>query len=129
MKRISGISGTSRPALPGAVVLLAVTSASVAAADDGPGPLGVTAVAAPISQTMRVGALFPADRADDLAGGHCCTASVERSPQGKRIVTARHGRDAADTDLVLVPGDRHGQAPYGGWKVGDRILPGGRAHR
>ncbi|MQY38264.1 hypothetical protein SRB17_62740 [Streptomyces sp. RB17] len=124
MKRISRITVTSRPALLGAVVMLALTSASVAAADDGPGPLGVTAAdAVATRQSVRVGALFGADRAEDLAGGHFCTASVVHSPRGNLLVTAAHCVNDADNDLVFVPGYRDGQAPYGVWRVGKRYLP------
>ncbi|MEU2712562.1 trypsin-like peptidase domain-containing protein [Streptomyces sp. NPDC007205] len=122
MKRSSRISFTSRPALLGAVVMLALTSASVAAADDGPGPLGVTVDAVANRHTLRVGALFGADRADHLAGGHFCTASVVHSPRRDLIVTAAHCV-GADSDLVFVPGYRDGQAPYGVWKVDRRYLP------
>ncbi|MYV40738.1 serine protease, partial [Streptomyces sp. SID1328] len=45
MKRSARNPVTSRPALLGAVVMLALTSASVAAADDGRGPLEVTVTA------------------------------------------------------------------------------------
>ncbi|MFJ3304375.1 trypsin-like serine peptidase [Streptomyces sp. NPDC086549] len=127
MKRSSRISGTPRPVLlGGAMVLLAATSASVAAADDGPGPLGVTAVAVATAHSVRVGALFSADKADDLTGNHFCSASVVHSPQGNLIVTAAHCVDTDDdSDLVFVPGYRDGQAPYGVWKVGIRFLPDG----
>ncbi|MEU9442298.1 trypsin-like peptidase domain-containing protein [Streptomyces sp. NPDC048304] len=127
MKRTSRIRVTSRPTLLGAVVMLALTSASVAAADDGPGPFGVTADAVATRHTARVGALFAADRADDLAGGHFCTASVVHSPQGDLVVTAAHCVTGADSDLVFVPGYRDGQAPYGVWKVTGRYLPDGWA--
>ncbi|SED28816.1 V8-like Glu-specific endopeptidase [Streptomyces sp. 2231.1] len=127
MKRISRSSVTSRPALLGAVVLLALTSASVAAADDGPGPLGVTADAAVTRQSVRVGALFAADRADRLAGGHFCTASVVHSSRGDLIVTAAHCVDGPDVDLVFVRGYRDGRAPYGVWRVTRRFLPDGWA--
>lgn len=127
MKRISRISVTSRPALLGAVVMLALTSASVASADDGPGPFGVTAEAAASARTARVGALFGADRADNLAGGHYCTASVVHSPHGNLIVTAAHCVNGSDSNLVFVPGYRNGRAPYGVWKVTQRFLPDGWA--
>ncbi|UFR03269.1 serine protease [Streptomyces sp. Go40/10] len=131
MKRTPRVSLTSRPALLGTVVLLALTSASVAAADDGRGPLGVTADAAASRQSVRVGALFGADRADRpdrLAGGHFCTASVVHSPRGDLIVTAAHCVDGADDGgLVFVPGYRDGRAPYGVWKVTRRFLPDGWA--
>ncbi|MFI2203590.1 trypsin-like serine peptidase [Streptomyces sp. NPDC020192] len=128
MKRITRISVHSRPALLGAVVLLALTSASVAAADDGPGPLGVTADVAATRQTARVGALFSTDRAADLKGGHYCTASVVHSPGHDLIVTAAHCVAGADDGgLLFVPGYRDGKAPYGVWKVGKRYLPDGWA--
>ncbi|UXY28451.1 trypsin-like serine peptidase [Streptomyces sp. HUAS TT20] len=130
MKRFSRISGTPRPVLlGGAMVLLAVTSASVAAADDGPGPLGVTAVAAVTARSARVGALFSADKADDLAGNHFCTASVVHSAQRNLVVTAAHCVNDDDSDLVFVPGYRDGQAPYGVWQVGKRFLPDGWSQR
>ncbi|MFF8477944.1 trypsin-like serine peptidase [Streptomyces sp. NPDC015414] len=129
MKRISRTARawfTSRPALLGAVVLLALTSASAAAADDGPEPLGVTAEAAMTARTVRVGALFGADRIGGLAGGHFCTASVVHSPQRDLIVTAAHCVDGAG-GLVFVPGYRDGKAPYGVWRVGRTFVPDGWA--
>ena len=111
-----------------ALVALAVTSASEAAADDGPGPFGVTTVAAATAQTARVGALFPAGRSSRLGGGHFCTASVVHSPRRDLIVTAAHCLDGdGGDDLVFVPGYRDGKAPYGVWKVGKRYLPDGWA--
>ncbi|MEU0335783.1 trypsin-like peptidase domain-containing protein [Streptomyces sp. NPDC006193] len=130
MKRISRISrgsAASRPALLGAVVLLALTSASVAAADDGPGPFKVTVDAAATRQSARVGALFGADGAGRPAGGHFCTASVVHSPRGDLVVTAAHCVDRAGGGLVFVPGYRDGQAPYGVWRVTRRFVPGGWA--
>ncbi|GAA2223774.1 trypsin-like serine peptidase [Streptomyces nogalater] len=127
MKRISRGSVTSRPALLGAVVLLALTSASVASADDGTGPFGVTVDAAANRWSARVGALFAADGAGGPAGGHFCTASVAHSPHGDLIVTAAHCLDDPDRGLVFVPGYRGGRAPYGVWKVTRRFLPGGWA--
>jgi V8-like Glu-specific endopeptidase len=127
MKRISRISVTSRPALLCAVVMLAVTSASVASADDGPGPFGVTAQAARTARSVRVGALFGVDRAGRMTGGHFCTASVVHSPGRNLIVTAAHCVDGVDGDLVFAPGYRDGKAPYGLWKVGQRFLPDGWA--
>ncbi|OIK25736.1 trypsin-like serine peptidase [Streptomyces malaysiense] len=123
MKRISRISVTSRPALLGAVVMLALTSASVASADDGPGPFGVTADAVASVRGARVGALFGADRAGRPAGGHFCTASVVHSPRGDLIATAAHCVSDQDRDLVFVPGYRNGRAPYGAWRVTRRFLP------
>ncbi|WEO96624.1 trypsin-like peptidase domain-containing protein [Streptomyces sp. FXJ1.172] len=127
MKRITRISVHSRPALLGAVVMLALTSASVAAADDGPGPLGVTADAAVNRHTARIGALFGADRANSLKGGHFCTGSVVHSPQGNLIVTAAHCVGGSDTNLLFAPGYRDGRTPFGVWKVTKRYLPDGWA--
>jgi V8-like Glu-specific endopeptidase len=101
-----------------ALVLLAVTSASEAAADDGPGPFGVTAVAQASAETARVGALFD-------GGEHFCTASVVHSPGRDLIVTAAHCLDGADDGLVFVPGYHDGEAPYGKWRVTRRFLPDG----
>ncbi|WP_107469657.1 S1 family peptidase [Streptomyces mangrovisoli] len=112
------------PALFGALVMSAVACSSVAAADDGAGPLGVTFTAPADARTALVGALFPADGAQGLAGGHFCTASVVHSPGRDLIVTAAHCLDDAG-DLVFVPGYRDGKAPYGVWAVRTRYLPGG----
>ncbi|MFH8339743.1 trypsin-like serine peptidase [Streptomyces sp. AM6-12] len=125
MKRISRISVTSRPALLGAVVMLALTSASVASADDGPGPFGVTADAVGSVREARIGALFDADGAARPAGKHFCTASVVHSPRGDLLATAAHCVSAQDRDLVFIPGYRNGQAPYGVWRVTRRFLPDG----
>ncbi|WP_189958877.1 trypsin-like serine peptidase [Streptomyces alanosinicus] len=151
MGRISRIPVGSRPALLAAVVMLALTSASAPApwagahglpgrgdgpharqpqehpraAKNGPGPFGVTADVAANRQTVRVGALFGADRSDDLSGGHFCTASVVHSPHGDLIATAAHCVSDPDSDLVFVPGYRDGKAPYGVWKLGHRYLPDG----
>ncbi|MEH0545252.1 trypsin-like serine protease [Streptomyces sp. B21-105] len=116
----------NRNALLGAVVLLAVTSASEAAADGGPGPLGVTAVAVATAQSAKVGALFAADDADvgRLAGGHVCTASVVHSPHRDLVVTAAHCLTNAE-DVAFVPGYQDGEAPYGVWKVTRVFLPDG----
>ncbi|MFJ9816935.1 trypsin-like serine peptidase [Streptomyces sp. NPDC101151] len=127
MKRISRIWRTSRPALACAVVTLALTSASVAAADDGPGPFGVTAAMVATRQSVRVGALFGADRAGKPAGGHFCTASVVHSRRRDLIVTAAHCVAGDDGDLLFAPGYRDGKAPFGVWKVGKRVLPDGWA--
>ncbi|MFF4910464.1 trypsin-like peptidase domain-containing protein [Streptomyces sp. NPDC001260] len=128
MKRTSRIGRrVSRPVFAAVVLLVpAVTSASLAAADDGPGPFGVTAVAAAGGPTGRVGALFGADRAGKLAGGHFCTASVVHSPGRDLVVTAAHCLDG-DGDLIFVPGYRDGKAPYGVWNVHKRFLPDGWA--
>ncbi|MFF0160294.1 trypsin-like peptidase domain-containing protein [Streptomyces sp. NPDC005263] len=101
-------------------VLLAVTSASEATADDGAGPVGVTAVAAPTARSARVGALF-------AGGEHFCTASVVHSPGRDLIVTAAHCLDGNAEDAVFVPGYRDGRSPYGVWKVERRFLPDGWA--
>jgi V8-like Glu-specific endopeptidase len=100
------------------LVLLAVTSASEAAADDGPGPFGVTATASATAETARVGALF-------AGGEHFCTASVVHSPGRDLIVTAAHCLDGDTDDLVFVPGYRNGRAPYGRWRIRKRYLPSG----
>lgn len=98
------------------LVLLALTSASEAAADDGTGPFGVTATAAATAEAVRVGALFS-------GGRHFCTASVVHSPHRDLIVTAAHCLDGDTGDLVFVPGYRNGGAPYGKWRVTRRFLP------
>jgi len=113
MNRITRPPGNRRHAFLGAVVLLAVTSSSVAAADGGPGPLGVTTDAVVSARTSRVGALFGEGGA--LEGGHFCTASVVRSKRRNVIVTAAHC--LAGGPVWFVPGYRDGQAPYGVWKV------------
>ncbi|MER6084679.1 trypsin-like peptidase domain-containing protein [Streptomyces sp. NPDC001833] len=130
MKRTSRISATSRRVALCVVVVLAATSASVAAADEAAGPFGVTAVVGSTTESARVGALFGADKAGSLSGNHFCTASVVHSPQRDLIVTAAHCIDGEGdaTGLVFVPGYRDGQAPYGVWKVGKRYLPDGWAH-
>ncbi|PAZ13185.1 serine protease [Streptomyces sp. SA15] len=115
-----------RPVLYAVVLLLALTSASEAAADDGFGPLGVTAVAAATARTARVGALFAADRGSRLVGGHFCTASVVHSPRRDLIVTAAHCLSGTG-ELVFAPGYRDGRAPYGVWKVERTYLPDGWA--
>jgi len=131
MKRISRISrsarltGSRQYALFVVVVTLAATSASVATADDGPGPFAVTAVTAVSRQSARVGALFGADRSSSLAGGHFCTASVVHSAHRNLIVTAAHCIDGDIGDLVFVPGYRDGKAPHGVWKIEKRFLPDG----
>ncbi|WEO93379.1 trypsin-like peptidase domain-containing protein [Streptomyces sp. FXJ1.172] len=87
--------------------------------------LGATADVVASPQTARIGALFGADRADNLAGGHLCTASVVHSPRGNLIATAAHCVSGTGSDLVFVPGYRDGHAPYGVWKLGHRYLPDG----
>lgn len=99
-----------------ALVLLAVTSASEAAADDGPGPFRVTATAAVSAETARVGALF-------AGKDHFCTASVVHSPGHDLVVTAAHCLDGDTGALEFVPGYRNGAAPYGRWRLTRRFLP------
>ena len=113
MKRIRRHPGNRRHALLGAIVLLAVTSSSVAAADVGPGPLGVTMQASASLAGSRVGALFGASGA--LEDGHFCTASVVHSPHANLIVTAAHCLGSGT--VWFAPGYRDGKAPYGVWKV------------
>jgi V8-like Glu-specific endopeptidase len=115
---LPSVKCTPRLALHAAAVLLTVTSASEAAADDGAGPFAVTTVAAATSQNARVGALF-------AGGKHFCTASVVRSPHRDLLVTAAHCLDNGDDGLVFVPGYRDGTAPYGKWKVLKRYMPEG----
>ncbi|MCD9874981.1 trypsin-like serine peptidase [Streptomyces guryensis] len=148
MERISRIMVTLRPALLGVVAMFTLAS-SVATAEVGHRPsgpssevpssagkagpagqarpptqaLGATVDVAANRQTARIGALFDADRGDDLAGGHLCTASVVHSPQRDLVVTAAHCVSDTSTDLVFVPGYRDGHAPYGVWKLGHRYLP------
>jgi V8-like Glu-specific endopeptidase len=130
MKRTSRISAPLRRVALCAVVVLAATSASVAAADEAAGPFGVTAVVGASPASARVGALFGADKAGNLSGNHFCTASVVHSRQRDLIVTAAHCVDGVgeSTGLVFVPGYRDGQAPYGVWRLGKRYLPDGWAH-
>ena len=113
MNRIRRHPGNRRHALLGAIVLLAVTSSSVAAADGGPGPLGMTMQASPSLAGSRVGALFGAS--GGLEGGHYCTASVVHSPHANLIVTAAHC--LASGTMWFAPGYRDGKAPYGVWKI------------
>lgn len=113
MKRTTRPPGNRRNALFVVVVMLAVTSASVASADDGPGPLGVTVQAGVNKASARVGALFGAG---DGLSGHFCTASVVHSEGRDLLVTAAHCLDGAGK-LRFVPGYRDGQAPYGIWDV------------
>ncbi|MFF3821161.1 trypsin-like serine peptidase [Streptomyces bluensis] len=111
----------TRISLLGAVVLLAVTSSSsLAVADDGPGPFGVTVDAPASAATARVGAFFRGG----LGGGHFCTGSVVRSEGRDLVVTAAHCLDGGG-DLVFVPGYRGGDAPYGVWKVEKSYVSGG----
>ncbi|AZS86365.1 trypsin-like peptidase domain-containing protein [Streptomyces griseoviridis] len=126
MKRISRITRL----VYGAVLLLvpAFTSSSLAAADDGLGPLGVTSVAAVTAQSARVGALFGPGRRESLPGGHFCTASVVHSAHHNLIVTAAHCLDATgEGGALFVPGYRDGRAPYGVWTVRRTFLPTGWA--
>ncbi|MFR0353504.1 trypsin-like serine peptidase [Streptomyces sediminimaris] len=124
MKRTSRINSRISGSVYAVALILvsAVTSSSLANADDGPGPFGVTAVAAVGRQSARVGALFDAGRRSSLAGGHFCTASVVHSPHRNLIVTAAHCL-GGDADLVFVPGYRDGRAPYGVWTVHRSFLP------
>ncbi|MFD4786076.1 trypsin-like serine peptidase [Streptomyces sp. NPDC058459] len=124
MKRSARDPVTSRPALLGAVVLLALTSASVAAADDGRGPLEVTVTAPAGARTARVGALFGADGAGRPERDHFCTASVVHSPGRDLLVTAAHCVTRTGGKLFFAPGYRDGRAPYGMWPVEARVLPG-----
>ncbi|MGV9708788.1 trypsin-like serine peptidase [Streptomyces sp. NPDC003483] len=114
MKRITRPPGARRNALLVAVAVLAATSASVAAADDGRGPLGVTARAPGTAAASRVGALFGGSGA--LRGGHFCTASVVHSTGRNLLVTAAHCLDGGGK-LRFVPGYRDGKAPYGIWEI------------
>ncbi|MDG9707309.1 trypsin-like serine peptidase [Streptomyces sp. DH10] len=107
-----------------AVVLVALTSASTAVADDGAGPFGVTFTAGAGAGSGRVGVLVPAERATRPGGGHFCTASVVRAPYRNLLVTAAHCLDGRG-ELVFVPGYRDGRAPYGVWKVKRRFMPRG----
>jgi V8-like Glu-specific endopeptidase len=77
-----------------------------------------TPTAEPASFGKRVGALF----SHDTKGDHFCTASAVDSPQRNLIITAAHcvhsGKGGGYLgNLVFVPGYRHGNAPYGVWKV------------
>jgi V8-like Glu-specific endopeptidase len=127
MKRTIRPPGTRRHALLGAVVLLAVTSSSVAAADGGPGPLGVTVHAAVNKQTARVGALFHGSggtTGSNGSNGHFCTASVVHSAERDLIVTAAHCVAGAGA-MRFAPGYRDGSAPYGFWEVQGIFVPEG----
>ncbi|SHI17103.1 V8-like Glu-specific endopeptidase [Streptomyces sp. 3214.6] len=121
------VNPMKRNALLGAVVMLAVTSASEATADGAPGPLGVTAVAVATPKFARVGALFSADDAvaGRLTGEHFCTASVVHSPHHDLIATAAHCLSSVSGELAFVPGYRVGQAPYGVWKIKQSFMPDG----
>ncbi|MET8132146.1 MULTISPECIES: trypsin-like peptidase domain-containing protein [unclassified Streptomyces] len=123
--RITRLPDTRRPALLGAaLVLLAVTSSSVASADDGPGPFGVTVQAAENGRNARVGALFHGDAASAGSGGHFCTASVVHSAGRDLVLTAAHCLDG-EAQLSFAPGYRDGTAPYGFWDVQGVFLPEG----
>ncbi|MFI7402205.1 trypsin-like serine peptidase [Streptomyces sp. NPDC049541] len=150
MERISRIMVTSRHALLGVVMMFTLAS-SVSAAEVGHNhsgrasevpssggkaalagqarppthALGATVDVVADRASARIGALFGADRTDDLAGGHSCTASVVHSPRRDLVVTAAHCVGDASTDLVFVPGYRDGHAPYGVWKLDHRYLPDG----
>ncbi|MFI9650830.1 trypsin-like serine peptidase [Streptomyces sp. NPDC052040] len=113
MNLITRPPGNRRHAFFGAFVLLAVTASSVAAADGGPEPMGVTKEAGIAPAVSRVGALFGPGGA--MEGGHFCTASVVHSKAHNLIVTAAH---CLGTGAVwFAPGYRDGKAPYGVWKV------------
>nr|WP_237525180.1 trypsin-like peptidase domain-containing protein [Streptomyces sp. SID5643] len=99
------------------VLLVALLAVSVATADDGGGPLGVTVTA----RDARVGVLVPA-----AGGRHFCTASVVDAPHRNLIVTAAHCLGGG-AGLVFVPGYRDGRAPYGEWTVRRRFLARGWA--
>ncbi|MFD9465109.1 trypsin-like serine peptidase [Streptomyces sp. NPDC060027] len=123
--RVTRPPGARRPALLGAAaVLLAATSASVAAADDGPGPFGVTVQAAENGRTARVGALFHGSATSGASGGHFCTASVVHSAGRDLVLTAAHCLDGGGA-LSFAPGYRDGGAPYGFWDVEGVFLPEG----
>lgn len=113
MKRTTRPPDNRRNALFVVVVMLAVTSASVASADDGPGPLGVTVQADATKASARVGALFGGG---DSLSGHFCTASVVHSEGRDLIVTAAHCLDGGGK-FRFVPGYRDARAPYGIWDV------------
>jgi len=112
MKHLRRLTGNHRYAVLGTVVLLAATSSSLASADDGPGPFGVTVQATANAASARVGALFRGD----LGDGHFCTASVVRSKGRDLIVTAAHCVDGGG-QLRFAPGYRDGKTPYGVWEV------------
>ncbi|MFD1663274.1 trypsin-like serine peptidase [Streptomyces caeni] len=114
MNRITRLSGSRGHAFLSTVVLLAVTTSSVAAADRGTGPLGETVKARPTSASSRIGPLFGTSGA--LEGGHFCTASVVHSERRDLIITAAHCLGGGGP-LWFVPGYRNGRAPYGVWKV------------
>ncbi|MEU8461518.1 trypsin-like serine protease [Streptomyces sp. NPDC029003] len=100
-------------------ILLAVAAMAALVSVDMPDaaalpPLGVTATALPDAGLARVGALF----ADDLDGGHFCTAAVVHSADRDVIATAAHCLDHPDT-TVFAPGYRDGEAPYGVWRLTD----------
>jgi V8-like Glu-specific endopeptidase len=123
--RIPCPTGARRPVLLGAaVVLMAVTSSSVAAADDGPGPFGVTVQAAANARNARVGVLFHGSAASGGRGGHFCTASVVHSAERDLVLTAAHCLDGGGA-LSFAPGYRGGRAPYGFWDVQGVFLPEG----
>ncbi|GHF80795.1 trypsin-like peptidase domain-containing protein [Streptomyces griseosporeus] len=126
MKRTRPASrGPRRLALFGVIVLVlsVVMSASLATADAGTGPLGVTVVAAAGVRSDRVGALFH----EGKPGEHYCTASVVHSPRHDLVLTAAHCLGEDDGELFFAPGYRDGQAPHGLWKVARRYLPEGWA--
>ncbi|MFE9098848.1 trypsin-like serine peptidase [Streptomyces sp. NPDC007264] len=113
MNRITRHSGNRGHAFLSTVVLLAVTTSSVAAADRGAGPLGETVRTRLTSASSRIGPLF--GTSGGLEGGHFCTASVVHSRHRDLIVTAAHCLGGGP--LWFAPGYRDGRAPYGVWKV------------
>ncbi|MFF3312723.1 trypsin-like serine peptidase [Streptomyces sp. NPDC002952] len=115
MRRTTRPGSPRRHALSAVVLVLAATTSSVAAADDGVGPLGVTVDAPATWPTARVGALFRGT--GGLAGGHFCTASVVHSEGRNLIVSAAHCLDGGGR-FRFAPGYRDGRAPYGVWDVG-----------
>lgn len=71
----------------------------------------------------RVGALF----FHSLGNDHFCTASAVDSPGRNMIITAAHclhgGKNGGYyDDLVFVPGYHDGDAPYGVWKVTEKLV-------
>ncbi|MFD7711915.1 trypsin-like serine peptidase [Streptomyces sp. NPDC059785] len=118
MKRTTRPSGTRRHTVSAVVLMLAAVTSSVAAADDGDGPLGVTVEADDDARSARVGALF---HSADLDSDHFCTASVVHSAGRDLILTAAHCLDGGGA-LFFVPGYRDGRAPYGVWEVGQTYV-------
>ncbi len=89
-----------------------------------PAPLPAsTPTAKKTTAVKQVGALF----FHNTKGDHYCTASAVDSPGHNMIITAAHclhsgkGGDYFD-DLVFVPGYHDGDAPYGVWKVREKLV-------